>query len=116
MFARPAVWLLVDPGGGEPLAIGFLDQSRADQAEAVSDRGRDKAQLIGETVFEPQNAPPQPADRSSPCVPNAPPVPRLRLERGVRPGRIDTLIKAGGVLGAQPGDLLAGIDWVPGRD
>jgi transcriptional regulator with XRE-family HTH domain len=36
------------------------------------------------------------------------------LERGIRLPRIDTLIKLAGGLEIPPGDLLEGLDWVPG--
>lgn len=36
------------------------------------------------------------------------------LERGIRLPRIDTLIKLAGALEMSPGDLLDGIDWMPG--
>lgn len=36
------------------------------------------------------------------------------LERGIRIPRIDTLIKLASALEVPPGDLLAGIEWVPG--
>lgn len=35
------------------------------------------------------------------------------LERGVRTPRIDTLIKLATALEVPPGELLAGIDWMP---
>ncbi|HEU4905084.1 MAG TPA: helix-turn-helix transcriptional regulator [Solirubrobacterales bacterium] len=35
------------------------------------------------------------------------------LERGVRTPRIDTLIKLAYALEVDPGELLAGIDWMP---
>jgi len=35
------------------------------------------------------------------------------LERGERVPRIDTLIKLACALGVEPGELLAGIDWMP---
>lgn len=35
------------------------------------------------------------------------------LERGVRLARIDTLIKLAGAMEIPPGDLLAGVDWIP---
>lgn len=38
-----------------------------------------------------------------------------QLERGLRVARIDTLVKLAGGLGVEPADLLAGIDWTPGR-
>lgn len=37
------------------------------------------------------------------------------LERGERTPRIDTAVKLAGALGVDPGDLLDGIAWVPGR-
>ena len=37
------------------------------------------------------------------------------LERGERTPRIDTLVKVAGAVGANPADLLAGIDWKPGE-
>ena len=36
------------------------------------------------------------------------------LERGIRLPRIDTLIKLAGAMEIPPGDLLVGLDWVPG--
>lgn len=36
------------------------------------------------------------------------------LERGIRLARIDTLVKLSGALGVPPGDLLAGLRWMPG--
>jgi transcriptional regulator with XRE-family HTH domain len=38
-----------------------------------------------------------------------------QLERGLRVARIDTLVKISGGLEVDPGDLLAGIVWTPGR-
>ena len=35
------------------------------------------------------------------------------LERGARTPRIDTLIKLATALEVEPGELLAGIDWMP---
>lgn len=35
------------------------------------------------------------------------------LENGRRVPRIDTLVKLAACLGVPPGDLLAGIDWIP---
>jgi len=37
------------------------------------------------------------------------------LERGERTPRIDTAVKLAGALDVDPGDLLAGIAWQPGR-
>jgi len=37
------------------------------------------------------------------------------LERGGRIPRIDTLVKLAGALEVTPGELLAGIEWTPGR-
>jgi transcriptional regulator with XRE-family HTH domain len=37
-----------------------------------------------------------------------------RLEHGERLCRIDTLIRLAGALAVPPGELLEGIDWVPG--
>lgn len=37
------------------------------------------------------------------------------LERGIRIPRIDTLIKLASALEVPPGELLAGIEWAPGR-
>lgn len=37
------------------------------------------------------------------------------LERGERTPRIDTLVKLAGALDVDPGDLLDGIAWQPGR-
>jgi len=37
-----------------------------------------------------------------------------KLEHGERVCRIDTLIRLAGALAAPPGELLEGIDWVPG--
>jgi transcriptional regulator with XRE-family HTH domain len=37
------------------------------------------------------------------------------LERGSRLPRIDTLLKLAGGVEAAPGELLAGIEWRPGR-
>lgn len=37
------------------------------------------------------------------------------LERGLRTPRIDTLVKLAGALEVEPGDLLDGITWQPGR-
>jgi transcriptional regulator with XRE-family HTH domain len=37
------------------------------------------------------------------------------LERGERIPRIDTLVKLAGALSVPPSELLAGIDWNPGR-
>jgi transcriptional regulator with XRE-family HTH domain len=36
------------------------------------------------------------------------------LERGIRLPRIDTLVKLAGGLEIPPGDLLDGLDWMPG--
>jgi transcriptional regulator with XRE-family HTH domain len=36
------------------------------------------------------------------------------LERGERVPRIDTLIRLAGALAVPPGELLDGIDWIPG--
>jgi transcriptional regulator with XRE-family HTH domain len=36
------------------------------------------------------------------------------LERGIRLARIDTLIKLAGALDIPPGELLEGLDWLPG--
>ena len=36
------------------------------------------------------------------------------LEHGERVCRIDTLIQLAGAMGVAPGDLLDGIDWIPG--
>jgi transcriptional regulator with XRE-family HTH domain len=38
-----------------------------------------------------------------------------RLEAGERVCRIDTLIRLAGAMAVLPGELLEGIDWVPGR-
>ena len=38
-----------------------------------------------------------------------------QLERGLRVARIDTLVKLAGGLEVPPGDLLAGLEWTPGR-
>lgn len=38
-----------------------------------------------------------------------------QLERGLRLARIDTLMKLCGSLEADPGELLAGINWKPGK-
>lgn len=37
-----------------------------------------------------------------------------RLEHGERICRIDTLIRLAGAMAVPPGELLEGIDWVPG--
>lgn len=37
-----------------------------------------------------------------------------RLEHGERACRIDTLIRLAGAMAVPPGELLGGIDWVPG--
>lgn len=37
-----------------------------------------------------------------------------RLESGERVCRIDTLIRLAGAMSVPPGELLEGIDWVPG--
>ncbi len=37
-----------------------------------------------------------------------------RLEHGERVCRIDTLIRLAGAMAVPPGELLDGIDWVPG--
>jgi len=37
------------------------------------------------------------------------------LERGARVPRIDTLIKLAGALSVHPSELIAGIDWAPGK-
>lgn len=37
------------------------------------------------------------------------------LERGERTPKIDTLVKLAGAVGVDPGDLLAGIAWDPGK-
>jgi transcriptional regulator with XRE-family HTH domain len=37
-----------------------------------------------------------------------------QLERGLRLARVDTIAKLCGSLEADPAELLAGIDWVPG--
>jgi transcriptional regulator with XRE-family HTH domain len=36
------------------------------------------------------------------------------LEKGIRVCRIDTLIRLAGAMAVPPGELLDGIDWVPG--
>jgi ribosome-binding protein aMBF1 (putative translation factor) len=38
-----------------------------------------------------------------------------QLERGERVARTDTLVKLAGSLSVQPEELLAGLQWVPGR-
>jgi transcriptional regulator with XRE-family HTH domain len=38
------------------------------------------------------------------------------LEKGERVPRIDTLIQLAGAMALPPGDLLDGIDWVPGPE
>jgi transcriptional regulator with XRE-family HTH domain len=38
------------------------------------------------------------------------------LEHGERVCRIDTLIRLAGAMAVQPGELLDGIDWVPGPE
>lgn len=38
-----------------------------------------------------------------------------QLERGVRLPRLDTIIKLAGGLKVEPGELLRGIKWRPGR-
>jgi transcriptional regulator with XRE-family HTH domain len=38
-----------------------------------------------------------------------------QLERGLRVARIDTLVKLAACLDASADDLLAGIEWQPGR-
>lgn len=39
-----------------------------------------------------------------------------RLEAGERVCRIDTLIRLAGAMAVPPGELLGGIDWVPGPE
>jgi transcriptional regulator with XRE-family HTH domain len=39
-----------------------------------------------------------------------------RLERGERVCRIDTLIRLASAMSVPPGELLVGIDWVPGPE
>ena len=39
-----------------------------------------------------------------------------RLEAGERVCRIDTLIRLAGAMAVPPGELLDGIDWVPGPE
>lgn len=39
-----------------------------------------------------------------------------RLEGGERVCRIDTLIRLAGAMAIPPGELLGGIDWVPGPE
>lgn len=38
------------------------------------------------------------------------------LEHGERTCRIDTLIQLSGAMAVAPGELLAGIDWIPGPE
>jgi len=38
------------------------------------------------------------------------------LEKGLRVCRTDTLIQLAGAMGVPPGELLDGIDWIPGPD
>lgn len=38
------------------------------------------------------------------------------LEKGERVCRIDTLIRLAGAMAVSPGELLGGIDWVPGPE
>jgi transcriptional regulator with XRE-family HTH domain len=38
------------------------------------------------------------------------------LEHGERTCRIDTLIQLAGAMGVTPGELLDGIDWIPGPE
>jgi transcriptional regulator with XRE-family HTH domain len=38
------------------------------------------------------------------------------LEKGERACRIDTLIRVAGAMAVPPGELLEGIDWVPGPE
>jgi transcriptional regulator with XRE-family HTH domain len=38
------------------------------------------------------------------------------LEHGERVCRVDTLIQLAGAMGIAPGELLEGIDWVPGPE
>jgi hypothetical protein len=38
------------------------------------------------------------------------------LEHGERTCRIDTLIQLAGTMGVPPGELLEGIDWIPGPE
>ncbi len=38
------------------------------------------------------------------------------LENGERVCRIDTLIRLAGAMEVMPGELLAGVDWIPGPD
>jgi transcriptional regulator with XRE-family HTH domain len=38
------------------------------------------------------------------------------LEKGIRVCRIDTLIRLAGAMAVPPGELLDGIDWVPGPE
>ena len=38
------------------------------------------------------------------------------LEKGERACRIDTLIRLAGAMAVPPGELLDGIDWVPGPE
>jgi transcriptional regulator with XRE-family HTH domain len=38
------------------------------------------------------------------------------LEHGERTCRIDTLIQLAGAMGVPPGELLDGIDWIPGPE
>jgi hypothetical protein len=42
-----------------------------------------------------------------------PPDPDRVVERGLRLGRIDTLVKLCGALEAEPNDLLQGLSWEP---
>ncbi len=37
------------------------------------------------------------------------------LERGLRVARIDTLLKLAGSLEVTPGELLTGLEWLPGE-
>ena len=39
-----------------------------------------------------------------------------KLERGERACRIDTLLRLAGAVAVPPGELLDGIDWVPGPE
>ncbi|MBA3865410.1 MAG: helix-turn-helix transcriptional regulator [Solirubrobacterales bacterium] len=39
-----------------------------------------------------------------------------RLDNGERVCRIDTLIRLAGAMAVPPGELLGGIDWVPGPE
>ena len=38
-----------------------------------------------------------------------------QLERGERVARADTLVKLGGSLALEPGELLVGLSWTPGH-